>query len=123
MKKNYGDYEIVPFQKMRHAIIDYLHEARRKHMIYALAEVDVTKARQIIREHKARTGESFTASLCRKTLLVGIWQVPTLEEENWWYGNSNSHRDVRGRRRLGDPHNRLYARHYSGRHCRETGGR
>jgi len=63
MKKKQDGYQVVPFPKMRHAIIDYLHEARRKHMIYALAEVDVTKARQIIREHKARTGVSlsFTA--------------------------------------------------------------
>jgi pyruvate/2-oxoglutarate dehydrogenase complex dihydrolipoamide acyltransferase (E2) component len=60
MKKNYDDYEIVPFPKMRHAIIDYLHEARRKHTIHALTEVDVTKARRVIREHKARTGESLS---------------------------------------------------------------
>ena len=63
MRKRQDGYQVVPFPKMRHAIIDHLHEARRKHMIHALAEVDVTKARQIIREHKTRTGESlsFTA--------------------------------------------------------------
>ena len=37
--------------------------ASRKHTIYALIEVDVTKPRRMIQEHKARTGEtlSFTA--------------------------------------------------------------
>jgi pyruvate/2-oxoglutarate dehydrogenase complex dihydrolipoamide acyltransferase (E2) component len=63
MKKKQDGYQVVPFPKMRYAIIDHLREARRKHMIHALTEVDVTKARQIIREHKARTGVSlsFTA--------------------------------------------------------------
>jgi pyruvate/2-oxoglutarate dehydrogenase complex dihydrolipoamide acyltransferase (E2) component len=36
-----------------------------KHTIRGLVEIDVTRARQLIREHKARTGEklSFTAFL------------------------------------------------------------
>jgi len=63
MKKKQDDYQVVPFPQMRNAVIDHLHQAQRKHMIHALTEVDVTKARQIIREHKTRTGESlsFTA--------------------------------------------------------------
>ena len=60
MKRDHGNYEVIPFPKMRHAIIDYLCVARRKHMIHALTEVDVTKARQFIREHKARSGESLS---------------------------------------------------------------
>lgn len=63
MKKKRDDYKLVPFPKIRRAYIDVLREGQRKHMIHALLEVDVTKARQYVREHKARTGESlsFTA--------------------------------------------------------------
>jgi pyruvate/2-oxoglutarate dehydrogenase complex dihydrolipoamide acyltransferase (E2) component len=63
MKKNHDEYKLVPFPKIRRGTIDVLRQGQRKHMIHALLEVDVTKARQYIREHKARTGESlsFTA--------------------------------------------------------------
>ena len=63
MEKNHDDYEVVPFPKMRRFALDAGHMGRRKHIIHALVEVDVTKARQCIREHKTRTGESlsFTA--------------------------------------------------------------
>lgn len=62
-KRKHGGYEIVHFPKVRHAIVDHLRVARRKHMIHALVEVDVTKPRLHIRQHKARTEESlsFTA--------------------------------------------------------------
>ncbi len=58
-----NSYAVVAFPQIREAAIDLLREGHRKHMIHALAEVDVTKARQYIREHKAKTGEglSFTA--------------------------------------------------------------
>jgi pyruvate/2-oxoglutarate dehydrogenase complex dihydrolipoamide acyltransferase (E2) component len=48
---------------MRHLIIDVLRDAHGKHMIHGLLEVDVTRARQYIREEEARSGEqlSFTA--------------------------------------------------------------
>jgi pyruvate/2-oxoglutarate dehydrogenase complex dihydrolipoamide acyltransferase (E2) component len=55
-------YEIVPFPRMRHLIIDVLRGAHDKHMIHGLLEVDVTRARQYISEQEASTGEqlSFT---------------------------------------------------------------
>jgi pyruvate/2-oxoglutarate dehydrogenase complex dihydrolipoamide acyltransferase (E2) component len=58
-----AEYEIVPFPRMRHLIIDVLRDAHRKHMIHGLLEVDVTRARRHIREQEASTGEqlSFTA--------------------------------------------------------------
>ena len=58
-----AEYEIVPFPRMRHLIIDVLRDAHRKHMIHGLIEVDVTRARQYIRDQEASTGEqlSFTA--------------------------------------------------------------
>jgi pyruvate/2-oxoglutarate dehydrogenase complex dihydrolipoamide acyltransferase (E2) component len=58
-----AEYEIIPFPRMRHLVIDVMRISHRKHMIHGLIEVDVTKSRQYIREHEARTGEqlSFTA--------------------------------------------------------------
>jgi pyruvate/2-oxoglutarate dehydrogenase complex dihydrolipoamide acyltransferase (E2) component len=56
-------YEVVPFPAIREASLDVLRMAHGKHMIHAFSEVDVTTARQLIRDHRARTGErlSFTA--------------------------------------------------------------
>ena len=56
-------FEVVPFPTIREAAIDLLRVAHGKHMIHGFSEVDVTTARQFIRDHKARTGErlSFTA--------------------------------------------------------------
>src|SRR5687768_8294938 len=58
-----GGFRVVPFPSARRAILDYLAVARRKHVVHALVEVDVTLPRRTIREHRARTGESlsFTA--------------------------------------------------------------
>lgn len=54
---------VVPVPRQRHVYIDTLSLGHRKHTVHGLIEVDVTKARRFIREHKARTGESlsFTA--------------------------------------------------------------
>jgi len=56
-------YTVLPFPKVRHVYVDTLYLGQRKHTVHGLIEVDVTKARQFIREHKSRTGEtlSFTA--------------------------------------------------------------
>jgi len=56
-------FEVVPFPAIRDASIDLLRVAHGKHMVHAFAEVDVTRARRLIRDHSARTGErlSFTA--------------------------------------------------------------
>jgi pyruvate/2-oxoglutarate dehydrogenase complex dihydrolipoamide acyltransferase (E2) component len=63
MKENHDDYEVVPFPKMRRFALDAGRMGRRKHIIHSLVELDVTKARQYIREHRTKTGESlsFTA--------------------------------------------------------------
>ncbi len=63
MKENPDSFDVIPLPKTRRAISDMLREGQKKHMIHGLMEVDVTKPRQYIREHKARTGEtlSFTA--------------------------------------------------------------
>jgi pyruvate/2-oxoglutarate dehydrogenase complex dihydrolipoamide acyltransferase (E2) component len=56
-------YTVLPFPKVRHVYVDTLYLGQRKHTVHGLIEVDVTRARQFIREHKSRTGEtlSFTA--------------------------------------------------------------
>ncbi|HET9110270.1 MAG TPA: 2-oxo acid dehydrogenase subunit E2 [Ktedonobacterales bacterium] len=56
-------YQMVPYSKMRRAATANLRSFQRKPMVHGLIEVDVTKARAFIQEHKTRTGEalSFTA--------------------------------------------------------------
>jgi pyruvate/2-oxoglutarate dehydrogenase complex dihydrolipoamide acyltransferase (E2) component len=63
MKKKDHDYEVVPYPKLRRALAVTLRSAQRTPMIHGLLEVDVTKAREFLQNHKARTGESlsFTA--------------------------------------------------------------
>ena len=53
----------LPYPRSRRLVIDAMHAGHRKHMIHGLVEFDVTRARALLREHKARTGESlsFTA--------------------------------------------------------------
>ena len=55
-----GDYQIIPFPKIRRLMVDGGRMARQKHLIHGLVEMDVTDARQLIHEHKARTGETLS---------------------------------------------------------------
>jgi pyruvate/2-oxoglutarate dehydrogenase complex dihydrolipoamide acyltransferase (E2) component len=63
--KQTADYHVRPVPRMRRLVVDQAWLAQRKHMIHGLIEVDVTTARQAIRDHQAATGErlSFTAFL------------------------------------------------------------
>ncbi len=63
MRNRQDGYTVAPFPRARHIYMDSLYLGQRKHTVYALIEADVTRTRQLIREHKARTGEtlSFTA--------------------------------------------------------------
>ncbi len=63
MKKRHDGYQIVAFPRMRRLMITIGRVSSHKHTIRGLVELDVTKARQLMREHKALTGEdlSFTA--------------------------------------------------------------
>jgi len=63
MTKSNENYELIPFPKIRRLMVDGGRLGRQKHIIHGLVEMDVTCARQAIREHKAKTGEalSFTA--------------------------------------------------------------
>lgn len=63
MSNDQRGYTIVPFPKVRQIYIDSLRMGHRKHLVHGLIEADVTLARRLIHEHRARTGESlsFTA--------------------------------------------------------------
>jgi pyruvate/2-oxoglutarate dehydrogenase complex dihydrolipoamide acyltransferase (E2) component len=63
MKQKHADYRMAPFPKFRRFEAVMLRSIQRMPMIHGLLEVDVTKARMFLREHKAKTGEtlSFTA--------------------------------------------------------------
>jgi pyruvate/2-oxoglutarate dehydrogenase complex dihydrolipoamide acyltransferase (E2) component len=56
-------FEVRPFPSERRDIVDALEVGVHRHMVHALLELDVTRARQLIRDHEASTGErlSFTA--------------------------------------------------------------
>jgi pyruvate/2-oxoglutarate dehydrogenase complex dihydrolipoamide acyltransferase (E2) component len=57
------NYQVIPFPKIRRLMVDGGQLARQKHLIHGLVEMNVTEARRLIRDHKAKTGESlsFTA--------------------------------------------------------------
>ena len=63
MRKNHNDYKVVPYPKIRRLLSLMMSSVQRKRMIHGLIEVDVTRARRYLREHKTKTGEtlSFTA--------------------------------------------------------------
>jgi pyruvate/2-oxoglutarate dehydrogenase complex dihydrolipoamide acyltransferase (E2) component len=60
---NRDSFSTRPFPRERHDVVDALEVGVRRHVVHALLELDVTVARQRIREHQAVTGErlSFTA--------------------------------------------------------------
>ena len=65
MKQQHVDYQVVPYPKIRRWMAAMFRSVQHKPMIHGLLEVDVTRARAHLREHKATTGESlsFTAFL------------------------------------------------------------
>jgi len=65
MNDKTGPYQVVDLTPARRAWLNILDLPRPAHSMYGLLEVDVTVARQLIAEHKARTGEtlSFTGFL------------------------------------------------------------
>ena len=65
MKQKHVDYQVVPNPKVRRWFAAAFRSAQHTHIMHGLVEVDVTRARTFLREHKANTGESlsFTAFL------------------------------------------------------------
>jgi pyruvate/2-oxoglutarate dehydrogenase complex dihydrolipoamide acyltransferase (E2) component len=63
MTKHTARYTVEPFPAARQIIVEAGRMGSRRSLIHGLLEIDVTRARSLLREHKARTGEtlSFTA--------------------------------------------------------------
>jgi pyruvate/2-oxoglutarate dehydrogenase complex dihydrolipoamide acyltransferase (E2) component len=63
MNKQHNDYKVIPYPKLRRVLALMYRSVQRKPMTHGLIEVDVTRVRTFLREHKAQTGEtlSFTA--------------------------------------------------------------
>lgn len=63
MSEHEPAYQTRPFPRVRALMVDGGRMGRQKHLVHGLVEMDVTVPRRILREHKARTGEtvSFTA--------------------------------------------------------------
>ncbi len=55
-----GGYEEKPFPKIQNSVGDIFEFSRSKYYVLGLMEADVTLAREIIEEHKAKTGESLS---------------------------------------------------------------
>ncbi len=65
MNTNGAQCEVMPFPRLRQMMVDGGRISAGRHAVHGLVEADVTLPRQMLREHKARTGEtvSFTAFL------------------------------------------------------------
>lgn len=65
MKQQHVAYKVMPYSKVRRFMAAEFRLSHRMPLIHGLLEVDVSKARALLRDHKARTGESlsFTAFL------------------------------------------------------------
>ena len=65
MKQQHADYQVISYPKMRRLEAVAYRFVQHKPIFHALVEVNVTRARSILRDQKANTGESlsFTAFL------------------------------------------------------------
>ena len=65
MKEKQDKCDMIPFPKMRQAIVDSLHQAKHMSVIHTLMEVDVTDARKWVKEFRKKINGSlsFTAFL------------------------------------------------------------
>ncbi|HEX9134165.1 MAG TPA: 2-oxo acid dehydrogenase subunit E2, partial [Ktedonobacteraceae bacterium] len=70
MKKKNAHYKVASFSKLRRVMAVTLRSAQRKPMIHGLIEVDVTRAREFLREYKAKTGESLSFTAFKITCLA-----------------------------------------------------
>jgi pyruvate/2-oxoglutarate dehydrogenase complex dihydrolipoamide acyltransferase (E2) component len=63
MNQNQSGFTLLPFPAERRAVVDAGRMGVGRPVINGLLEIDITRAREIFRAHKARTGEglSFTA--------------------------------------------------------------
>ena len=74
MNQQYAAYQVVPYPKMRRLEALAYRSVQHKPMIHGLLEVDVTRARARLREHKATTGESLSFTAFLAACLAKAWE-------------------------------------------------
>jgi pyruvate/2-oxoglutarate dehydrogenase complex dihydrolipoamide acyltransferase (E2) component len=62
MKTDESSYTVVPYPRIRLLMADGGRLGLMKHTVHGLVEFDITRPRQVIRQHKARTGEAISFS-------------------------------------------------------------
>jgi pyruvate/2-oxoglutarate dehydrogenase complex dihydrolipoamide acyltransferase (E2) component len=62
MKTDRAMHTVLPYPRTRLLMVDGGRLARQKHTVHGLVEYDITVAREIIRQHKAQTGETLSFS-------------------------------------------------------------
>ena len=78
-------YQVVPFPAARKVIVDAGRLAARRHIVHGLLELDVTRAREFIRQHKAQTGESLSFTAFIVTCLAqAIATNPSVQAYHNW---------------------------------------
>ncbi len=85
MTHDNSDFKVLPFAAERRLVADAGRMGSQRFLVHGLVEFDVTEAREFIRQHKAKTGESlsFTAFLVG-CLAKAISSHPMLQAHlNW----------------------------------------
>ncbi|MEO6600344.1 MAG: hypothetical protein ABIQ16_10760, partial [Polyangiaceae bacterium] len=85
----------VAFPPERRLVLDTLRIGQRKHMMHGLLEVDVTRARSLLWEHRERSGGrlSFTAFVLAR-LGRAVAAHPEVHVLRDWFGRSVLFEDV-----------------------------
>jgi pyruvate/2-oxoglutarate dehydrogenase complex dihydrolipoamide acyltransferase (E2) component len=85
MTKQTANYTVEPFPAARQIIVEAGRMGARRPLIHGLLEIDVTQPRAVLREHKARSGEtlSFTAFIV-KCLAQAIEQDRRVQAYRNW---------------------------------------
>lgn len=79
------NYTVKPFPASRNIVVDAGRLGSRRHIIFGLFELDVTRARTAVRDHKTRSGESlsFTGFIV-KCLAQAIQAHPNVQAYRNW---------------------------------------
>ena len=62
MKTKKEKFNVIPYPRDRQLMVDGGQLGLKKHTIHGLVEIDITNARQAIREHRKQTGEALSFS-------------------------------------------------------------
>ncbi len=90
-----GGYQVFPFPRERGLLVDAGRLGTRRHISHALFELDVTVARQFMRDHKAKTGESLSFTAYIVTCLArAIAQHPQVQAYRNWRNQLIAFEDV-----------------------------